>query len=65
MLLSRIFDRVGDQSPSNEQGLEKRVKFSAVLNVIFDFFMRFDEGLIRLGASLPFGGTLIVIARKR
>jgi 2-polyprenyl-3-methyl-5-hydroxy-6-metoxy-1,4-benzoquinol methylase len=65
MLLSRLFDRGGDQPPSDEQGLEKRVKFSRVLNTIFDFFMRIDEGLIRLGVSLPFGGTLIVIARKR
>jgi hypothetical protein len=65
MLISRLFDRGGDQSPSDEHGLEKRVKFSGVLNVIFDFFMRIDEGLIRLGVSLPFGGTLVVIARKR
>jgi len=65
MLLSRLFDRGGDQSPSDEQGLEKRVKFSGVLNTIFDFFMRIDEGLIRLGASLPFGGTLVVVAKKR
>ena len=65
MLMSRLSDRGGDQSPSDEQGLEKRVKFSGVLNTIFDFFMRIDEGLIRLGASLPFGGTLVVVARKR
>lgn len=65
MLLSRLSDRGGDQSPSDEQGLEKRVKFSGVLNTIFDYFMRIDEGLIRLGASLPFGGTLVVVARKR
>jgi hypothetical protein len=65
MLISRLFDRRGDQSPSDEQGLEKRVKMSGVLNVIFDFLMRIDEGLIRLGASLPFGGTLVVVARKR
>lgn len=65
MLLSRLFDRGGDKSPSDEQGLEKRVKFSGVLNAIFDLFMRIDEGLIRLGISLPFGGTLVVIARKR
>lgn len=65
MLISRLFDRVGDQPPSNEQGLEKRVRFSSVLNAIFDLLMRIDEGLIRLGISLPFGGTLIVIARKR
>ena len=65
MLLSRLFDRGDDQSPSDERALEKRVKFSGVLNTIFDFLMRIDEGLIRLGASLPFGGTLVVVARKR
>jgi SAM-dependent methyltransferase len=65
MLISRLFDRRGNKSPSDEQGLEKRVKFSGTLNVIFDFFMRIDEGLIRFGASLPFGGTLVVVARKR
>ena len=65
MLLSRLFDKGGDQSQSDERALEKRVKFSGVLNTIFDFFMRIDEGLIKLGASLPFGGTLVVVARKR
>jgi 2-polyprenyl-3-methyl-5-hydroxy-6-metoxy-1,4-benzoquinol methylase len=65
MLLSRLFDRGRDRPLSDEQELEKRVKFSGVLNTIFDCFMRIDEGLIRLGASLPFGGTLVVVARKR
>jgi len=65
MLISRLFDRGGDQLSSDEQGLEKRVKFSSILNATFDFFMRIDEGLIKLGVSLPFGGTLIVIAKKR
>ena len=65
MLISRLFDRGRDQPLSDEQGLEKRVKFSGVLNTIFDSLMRIDEGLIRLGASLPFGGTLVVVARKR
>ena len=32
MLLSRLFDRGDDQSPSDERALEKRVKFSGVLN---------------------------------
>lgn len=65
MLISRLFDKGRDQSQSDEQALEKRVKFSGVLNAIFGFFMRIDEGLIRLGASLPFGGTLVVVAKKR
>lgn len=65
MLISRMFDKRRDQSQSDEVALEKRVKFSNVLNWIFDRLMRIDETLIRLGISLPFGGTLVVVARKR
>lgn len=65
MLISRMFDKKGDQLQSDEVALEKRVKFPNVLNWIFDLFMRVDEALIRLGVSLPFGGTLVVVARKR
>lgn len=66
MLISRLLDKGGyDQSSSDEQELEKRAKFSGGLNIIFDFFMRIDEFLIKLGISLPFGGTLVVVARKR
>jgi 2-polyprenyl-3-methyl-5-hydroxy-6-metoxy-1,4-benzoquinol methylase len=64
MIISRILDKGGDYSSSDEKSLEKRVKFPRILNTFFDFFMRIDEGLIRLGVSLPFGGTLVVIARK-
>lgn len=65
MLISRMLDRERDQSHPEEVEFEKRVKFSKMLNGIFDFFMRFDEALIRLRFSLPFGGTLVVVARKR
>lgn len=65
MLISRIFDKGRDQSQSDEVALEKRVKFSNVLNWIFDRLMRIDEALIRWGISLPFGGTLVVVAKKR
>ena len=65
MLISRMFDKGRDQSQSDEVALEKRVKFPNVLNWIFDHLMRIDEALIRLGISLPFGGTLVVVARKR
>lgn len=64
MLVSRILDKGQDRSGSSEAELEKRVKFSGVLNRVFDLFMRIDEALIRLGLSLPFGGTLLVVARK-
>jgi 2-polyprenyl-3-methyl-5-hydroxy-6-metoxy-1,4-benzoquinol methylase len=64
MLISRMFDKGRDQSQSDQVALEKRVKFTNVLNWIFDHLMRVDEALIRLGISLPFGGTLVVVARK-
>lgn len=64
MLISRIFDRRRDQSNFDEDALEKRVKFSNVLNWVFDHLMRIDEAFIKLGISLPFGGTLVVVAKK-
>ncbi len=65
MLISRLFDKGSKQSQPDEDALEERVKFSGVLNAVFDVFMRIDEALIRLGISLPFGGTLVVIAKKK
>lgn len=65
MLISRMFDKGRDKSQSDEVALQQRVKFSNALNWVFDLFMRIDEVLIRLGISLPFGGTLVIVARKR
>ena len=64
MLISRIFDKGPAKDETSGAELEKRVKFSGMINKIFDFFMRIDEALIRIGVSLPFGGTLMVVARK-
>ena len=63
MLISRLLDNGRKQSQSDEQALEKRVKFSGVLNAILGALTRIDEGLISLGISLP-SGTLVVVARK-
>ena len=65
MLISRLFDRVDHELTANEGGLEKRTRFSGLLNWIFDLIMRTDEALIKIRVSLPFGGTLVVVARKR
>lgn len=64
MWISRLFDKAHVPSASSEAELEKRVKFSGILNWFFDLFMRIDEILIRMNISLPFGGTLLVVARK-
>lgn len=65
MLISRLFDKSNKKLQSDEVELEQRVKFSSALNWIFDVVMRIDELLIRFGISLPFGGTLLVVAKKR
>ena len=64
MLVNRMLDKGCDQSQSEEAALEKRVTFSKPLNLALDLLMRIDEVLIRWGVSLPFGGTLVVVARK-
>ena len=64
MLVSRMFDKGRNQAQADGVALENRVKFSGVLNWIFDQFMRIDEAFIKMGMSLPFGGTLVVIAKK-
>jgi 2-polyprenyl-3-methyl-5-hydroxy-6-metoxy-1,4-benzoquinol methylase len=65
MVIARMFDRGRHQTQPDEAALEKKVTFPNALNWIFDHLMRIDEELIRLGFSLPFGGTLVVVARKR
>lgn len=65
MLISRILDKSRKHVQSDEMALEKRVTFPKALNWIFDLVMRVDESLIRWGVSLPWGGTLVAVARKR
>ena len=66
MLVSRLLDRKADAaSASDDVALEGRVTFPLLVNRLFDLVMRIDETLIRLGLPLPFGGTLVVVARKR
>lgn len=65
MYLSRLLDRAkGSKSTNEADELSHRVKFSPLVNWLFDKVMYLDEALIKLGLSLPFGGTLVVVARK-
>ena len=65
MLMARLSDKKRDNTDSDQKALSKRVKFSPVLNHVMGFFMRIDEFLVKLGISLPYGGTLIMVAEKR
>jgi len=40
------------------------VSLPPTVNAVFDAVMRLDEALIGQGWSLPFGGSLLAVARK-
>lgn len=65
MLAARLSDKKRDSADSDRSALSKRVQFSPVLNRVMGLFMRVDELLVTLGISLPYGGTLIMVAEKR
>jgi 2-polyprenyl-3-methyl-5-hydroxy-6-metoxy-1,4-benzoquinol methylase len=71
MYLSRLLDKTKPGTDRATEGapeanaLSDRVTFSRGVNWIFNKIMYIDEALIRLGISLPFGGTLVVVARKK
>ena len=65
MYLSRLLDRAKPAAPKEDaDALSDRVQFSPIVNWILNKIMYLDEALIKMGISLPFGGTLVVVARK-
>lgn len=64
MAAARLRDR-GRRSEDAKQAFEDQVLLPAPVNTLFDWIMRLDEFAIRLGLSLPFGGSLLAVARKR
>lgn len=65
MAIARLLDRP-TLNPDDlvNKNFEGRVGFSRPINWIFDKLMRIDEALITCGVSLPYGGTLLAVARK-
>ena len=64
MLISRILDRNKKENGPTEVEFRNRVSFPRVLNWFFDNAMRIDEALINLKISLPYGGSLLVVAKR-
>jgi 2-polyprenyl-3-methyl-5-hydroxy-6-metoxy-1,4-benzoquinol methylase len=64
MLISRLIDKLKSNPNISSNELASKVIFSKLLNWFFDIIMRIDEFLIQKGFSLPFGGTLLVVAHK-
>ena len=64
MFLSRLFSKKKKNRSGNHISNAPELKINPILNSIFKFVMKIDELFIRLGVSLPFGGSLIVVAKK-
>ena len=68
MALSRFFSKRKSKKeniPDSDYSNAPELSLNPVVNSIFNFFMKFDEVLIKLGVSLPFGGSLFAIAKKQ
>lgn len=63
MLVSRLFHRKRKMKPTVAD-FNKQVRFNPLVNRICGWLMRIDELMIACRISLPWGGTLLVVARK-
>lgn len=62
MFISRLLQRGGNQKRL-DTGAETEI--GPVLNRIFEYCLKFEMQLIRLGVSLPVGGSRLVVAAKQ
>jgi SAM-dependent methyltransferase len=63
MLVSRLFHRTRKMKPTAAD-FNKQVRFNPLVNRICGWLMRIDEFMIARRYSLPWGGTLLVVAKK-
>lgn len=67
MMISRLLDKKStspEQNVHEDTDLESRVSFPSWLNELFNQIMKIDEFLISRKVNLPFGGSLLVVAKK-
>jgi hypothetical protein len=65
MMTTRLFDRVRRRTGDTKAEFSDRVGPPRVINELFDWIMRLDEAALKMGATLPFGGSLLAVARAR
>ena len=65
MWLSRIRDRGRSPAADAKAAFSDRVTLPGALNRLFDWLSRVDEIALRAGLTLPFGGSLLAVARRR
>ena len=60
MMLSRLLKRL----PKVNADPIEELKMGRLANLVLGFVMSAERMLIRLGLTLPFGGSLLLVARK-
>lgn len=64
MLIQRLINNKKNTTKTFHEEFTEQVYFPPWINWIFDKIMKIDEFLILKGLSLPFGGSLFVVAQK-
>ena len=64
MMVARLFGRRGPAPSDRSEAFAEHVALPGPVNALFDGIMRIDEALLAMGVSLPFGGSLLAVARR-
>lgn len=64
MLVTRLFDRFRSRSEDPMVDFSARVGLPLAVNGLCDWLTRLDETALRIGLTLPFGGSLLAVARR-
>ena len=64
MAASRLLSRMRPAQTDTRQAFASQVTLSPAANRLCDWVMRIDESALNAGISLPFGGSLLAVARK-
>jgi SAM-dependent methyltransferase len=65
MAASRFLKKEQAPNQNDRDKIDSEFNIPAWLNSIFRALLRIDEWLISLGISLPFGGSLVAVAKKK
>jgi len=65
MAASRLVDRLRPKTRDSADAFASEVILPRPINWVFDKVMRVDEVALRMGATLPFGGSLLVVAQRK
>jgi len=65
MLAARLRSRGRVPAADAAEAFTAEVSLPGPINGVFDKVMRLDEAALRLGFTLPFGGSLLAVARRR